>query len=835
MLFPPASPSAASPATALLEKASSTTVSDSAQAPKENSPVVESQPEQTQQQVHPSLIAIRELTRTVVQTEQERIRAEAEAEFQREMELIKQKAADLTYQRTGFKVGEKNNQQQQQQQSHSMIEKASLPDRGPELGKMQVRTVTGELEERHFGHGVFQRMHANKGKIQQTQQLLQTASTATPMPAPTPAVHATAPNARSFRFRSWATKAPSDLAGFHVSLAESTATVTATAEEQARLERELAGLESVLLETSSSTSIDSSEATSLESAATSAMTSSSATSSHQSDHDTLDAELENEHSDSFFELAHVGHSQKLGHGVGSEAHMNRKIRNNYNDYLIDSNQYNEEKNDNRKSEHNLMEIDSHSLSETTLNTKKVTGIVDASNLQKAERASIEQEIEDTAHSLAEMGKSKGMRKQINQIKRLNDYDKVKKERSQYENGISLAEVKATIKTTSSASTTSTTLTENNAYEPKTGFVTPPNEPGWPFSEPTAREHGYQPPNVNEMPGPSGYGNLNGYESHAYDTLLHNKPPESDRLQMGLSEPGSGGGAASLSPNNAVMNQMMSQARMIATGPNAYDVPVPYFPSQNPPPLAPMDKPAAPQTMMMQGTINQYMGPALRPFSNQHESLQSTRVPVTTQMNPPIGQGYGVSPSQHPRLTNVGGALEMRMLETSTKSRLRSKQSTSSSLQGTLQVDAGTKVGSGYSLPDMPGMQSQPIMHFPTSPHFNPNGPVPATIYPVPPGQSQTPYPYQVTSGHLPTSENLRMPQQVPGFYGDMQLPHASWAQVGHVDPSLQIPEYMSDTPYFPSESVGPAYPPAAIEQPVNAAGSGGRNYGGNLPFAPYIA
>lgn len=714
--------------------------------------------------VHPSLIAIRQLASSIVKTEKDRIRAEADAEYEREMELIKMHAADLTYKSTGVRVNEAKQAPQQ-----SLIEQQQPAPRreGAELGKVSIRTVTGETETRHFGHGVFNRMLANHAKAQQGQQLLQTAAVATPMPAPAPA-------ARNFRFRSWTSKAPADLAGFHVALAETGATVTASAEEQDRLERELNGLESVLLETSAAATT------------TSPVEADVPASEADADTESLDAELENAHGESFFELAHVDRSQKLGGGVGLSAHQSSHNSNNDNS------------NSNTESE---------SEGEAMLEAK-------ASALHVKRRESIENEIENAAYALAEQGKARGMRSQLAEVNRLRAYDAAAAGASG--DLVSFAELgssKAAVRDDG----------------PKTGFVTPPSEPGWPFSEPAAREHRYDPPNVEQMPGPSGYGNLNGHESHAYDTLLHDRPPPSDRLQMGLSEPGAGGGAASLSENNAVMNAMMPQARMIATGPNANDVPVPYFPSQNPPPLAPMEKPAAPQTMMMQGTINQYMGPAMRPFSNQHEALQRTRIPVTAQMNPPIGQGYGVGPQQHPRLTNVGGSLEMRMMETRAGARHGARGKASS--QGTLQL------GAGYSLPDVPYAQGQgqPHMSFPTSMHFNQQAPVQATVYPVPAGQSQTPYPYQVTTGNLPTSENMRMPQQVPGFYGDMQLPHGSWAQVGHVDPSLQLPQFMSDTPYFPSQSVGPAYPPAAIEQPVNAAGGGARNYGGNMQFAPNFA
>jgi len=87
----------------------------------------------------------------------------------------------------------------------------------------------------------------------------------------------------------------------------------------------------------------------------------------------------------------------------------------------------------------------------------------------------------------------------------------------------------------------------------------------------------------------------------------------------------------------------------------------------------------------------------------------------------------------------------------------------------------------------------------------------------------------------PDADLLRHPLQVPSFHGDAQLPHGAWAAVGHVDPSLQEVQYMSDTPYFPSQSVGPAFPPAAIQQPVNAAGGNTRGYGGAFPFAPYVS
>ncbi len=674
----------------------------------------------------------------VAEAKRQAILTAAEAEFEKEMELIKKQAADLTYVRTGKMPRFAEAKQDTKDQL-----KVELRN-GPELGPRTVLSETGEVANVHYGHGVFNRMRVNQAKQQVQHHENARGSGPTPMPAPTYAAPTpTAPQGavRNFRFRSWtppasSVRAPADLHGFHVSLIDASATVTASADEQARLEQELESLESTLLiEKSSSTST---------------------TTESDAEHLDADASLDKESEESFFNVDNVPVPQ----AVKDAAH--------------------EADNAARALVETSSEVDAES----------------EADLDVEADAEAETEAEEENH--------------------LNEFaaaESVKSHRPAISKSSSSPSPVNAIPSSTPAISTSASAAAPSALDPRAApsfveqsstikalgkaqgqararFPAAPENPGWPFAEPEARETLYDAPNVEVMPGPNGYGNLNGYESHPHDSLLEDNPPMSDRLQLGLHE---------ANPN-----------RGIATGPNAHDVPVPYFPSQNPPPLAPSEKPAPATTLMVQGTVNQYMMPSMRPFSNQHEVLQKTRIPVSAQMAPPIGQGFGVSSSIHPRLHNNNNMLEMRFAESKGKAGLG------------VGVGAGAKVASGYVLP--------PVSQ------LNPNSPTPVHQTYIPAGMSQMPYPYQVNSGALPTSEFMRMPRQVPGFYGDSQLPHASWAQVGHVDPSLQQVQFMADTPYFPSQSVGPAFPPAAIAQPVNAAGGGGpRGYGGSMPFSPYLA
>lgn len=762
-------------------------------------------------------VSFSELVQQVVSSKREDILKAAEEELEREMALIKKHADDLTYQRTGKRPSASEEQKAANSASLMQVQLRT----GAELGERTVITDTGDVVKVHYGHNVFNRMKLNQAKAGQNQQPQQAAKPTTATAAAAPASRSvsfaeTQAQRPSFRFRSWSVpKGPSpDLHGFHAapglswsSFVDAQATVSATAEEQMRLEEEVNRLENtMLIETGAEAHHTVKETVGTKNEA-----------EDQSDH------LEHENEEAFFGVENESPVANVHQEIEHDVHA-----------LVEAEAEAEEEAD--------ADVDAEESLNLNAAAEPVTSswIVEAQS--KSSRNALPSKISSAGGAATASPNSKNNASPVNQ--------KTSSRKPTSKNGSSRI-----------ASTAPQPVTQPTSFietQAKASTHPVPENPGWPFSQPEPREMSYAPPNVEELPTAGGYGNLNEYGSHPYDTLLHQAPPPSDRLwyNPGLAVPS----------HSQVQEQALtssvdgSMPPPIATGPTAFQHPVPYFPSQNPPPLAPMDKPADVSATFLQGTANQYLRPAVRPISNQHElfanpppntmNLNSVRPTLSAGLNDqvaasttaagldgiqaptddatlqfiangaagsPIGP-HGDQVAMSSQLHNNG----MRLLEVDANSQARSES----------QVDSIGLLNPSYGVPV--GVAASAAAPAP----------------PVVPSQF-------VDNRPLATSEFLQLPRQVPYFYHDLQVPGGSWAPVGHVDPSLMPPEYVADTPYFPAQSVGPAYPPAAIESPVNAGahraapgylgpvtlpyGLGGQagalngaSPGGQLPFAPYV-